>query len=103
MVVQQGFLSKFAATNDSSWTELEYGRLGKLKLRGLAGALDIIVAYMAIGLGLQADRAARLRSYKILKENIAPREEVLTILLGDWNWVAEDRDRWCFESKSWTG
>ena len=103
LVVQKGFLSKFAATNDSSWTELEYGRLGKLKLRGLAGALDIIVAYMAIGLGLQADRAARLRSYKILKENIAPREEVLTILLGDWNWVAEDRDRWCFESKSWTG
>ncbi len=100
--VSDRFLEAFHTIHDSDWQELEQGRIGRLSLRGSTGALDIYIVYLQSGQEADA-RAARARSRRILADAIAPQSQVLSIIMGDWNFVEDARDRWSLEAGAWSG
>ena len=66
------------------------------------GALDLVIVYLPAGNDTDT-REQRLYMMNQLKASIAPNNEVLTIMMGDWNFVREHRDRFSFEAKDYTG
>ena len=104
LVVKDSFLQQFnEIVRDDDWVEIEPGRMAKLCLRGPHGSLDlIIVVYLASGAD-SAIRAARHRSISLLDASIADKASVLSITMGDFNFVERNDDRWCNEDKAWTG
>ena len=90
--VKETFLAKFNPVTEDSWEEIEYGRAGVLRLRGPNGALDIFVVYHHTGDSAEA-KASRESTRTVLANSIKPQAEALTILMGDFNYVAHRRDR----------
>ena len=83
---------------DPELLQVEPGRLALLRLRGPHGALDLGVWYAQTGYR-QYDRSD-LRSR--LVAHLRPASQVLTILGGDFNHVAQARDRFESTRATWT-
>ena len=106
VVVKRSFLELFGAV-EPGWHHIVPGRSAVLQLRGSAGAMDIHVVYFATGVdGMVVPRGAvipegvddaarqqRCRMMGDLAAAIAPAREVLSIVLGDFNWVVQKEDR----------
>ena len=87
--------------DDSSWKEeIDPGRAARLSLRGPNGALDIYVCYLPTGSEHEDQKQHVIRR---LRESLAPNNSVLSILMGDWNFVMQDEDRICLRSMQFTG
>jgi exonuclease III len=100
--MRKTFLEKFNDITEHSWDEIEPGRVGRLRLQGPNGNLDIFVVYLQAGSNIE-NRADRLASMKLISNHIAPKEHTLSVMMGDWNFAHNPEDRWCFENKAWTG
>jgi len=102
IILNRDFLCKFnTIIPNRDWVEVIPGRVAILKLRGRLGALDIICAYLPTG---DSTFAAQRRSDIIsMGSHIQPNTEVLTVLAGDFNFVENERDRYCTSSGNWTG
>ena len=103
IILKQSFLDKFATVQKGDFQELEPGRVARLRLRGPEGHLDIWTIYLTTGEGTTADLRARNHSHSIIRANLAPRDRVLSLLSGDWNYVVSNQDRWSCASKQWSG
>jgi hypothetical protein len=101
LIIKEEFLNKFNPVTDTSWEYIETGRAAVLRLRGPSGALDIFVIYLATGdSGGKMQRAETLRK---VAAAMRPREEVLSLIVGDFNFVASARDRFNKQQATWTG
>ena len=101
------FLAKFDAR--PMWTVIMKGRAAKFSLRGPEGSLDIVVSYFHTGAVItehdlfDVPPAARLScgNFPALRahlrsrvaSSLSPKNEVLTLLAGDCNYVTEKADR----------
>ena len=100
-----------------SWEEAVPGRAGVLRLRGPEGGLDLWALYFATGVrayvrprgaappeqeaaGLRTQRA---RMREVVSAAVSRREEVLSVLAGDFNWVTKAEDRWNKAAGTHTG
>ena len=80
------FLENFDIPSKADWETIVKGRAAKLKLRGPKGALDIISVYGAAG--STRDRVdERIDLINKIGKVVANRNEVLTIIAGDMNFV----------------
>ena len=106
IIVKKQFLGQFDAA-PPNWIETVPGRAAVLQLRGNAGALDLHVVYFATGsdgmvvprgaaipAGVDEDaRRQRRQMRTALAGRMAPASEALSIVMGDFNWVARREDR----------
>jgi exonuclease III len=99
--VKETFLAKFNPVTNESWVEIEQGRAGVLRLRGAEGALDIFVLYHHTGSSALA-KAARDSTRTNISAAVRPQPEVLSILMGDFNYVAHKRDRFSKVDANWS-
>ena len=96
------------------WEVIERGRAGVLRLDGPVGSLDLVVAYFPTGSGQAtftdnagdarlnaAAERARLRIK--IQAALRPAESCLSVVAGDFNWVADDSDRISMSSASESG
>ena len=115
IVVQESFLARFDSTTPHL-VELLPGRLAKLPLRGIDGALDIIVAYFPTGTRRMLDglpsssppepevslRRQREDLSRLLRRQLST-QKVLTIVAGDFNFVHATEDRMNKDTGKFTG
>ena len=80
LAVKNMFLQQFNPVTLDDWDQFELGRMAKLSLRGPQGGLDLIVAYLPTGSGTDVEKR---RILDILARNVAPKDEVLTLIMGD--------------------
>ena len=100
LVIKQTFLQQFNPTHDDDWVHIVPGRVGRLSLRGALGCLDIVVAYFPTGQEGAHDRMAIMDK---MSHHIQSRETTLTVMIGDWNFVLEDNDRFSKATGAWSG
>ena len=100
LMLRNEFLDKFNPCLPTDWQEIEPGRSAILHLKGPQVAIDIVVIYWATGEG---SKASRRRSREVLAGQIAPAYKVLTVLAGDFNYVADRSDRICEKTAALTG
>jgi len=101
LLLKQEFLNKFNPVNpERDWNPIVPGRVGILSLQGSLGSLDIVVAYFATG---QEGSSQQQNALWTISRHLRPRERVLTVMMGDWNFVTEDKDRFCKTHGGWTG
>ena len=101
LYVQHRFLRQFNPISPGrDWLEIVPGRLAVLSLGGVHGALNIVVAYLPTG-----SQGLKQRSNAIaeLSRIIRPQTQALTIMVGDWNFVTDTKDRYCKTQCKWTG
>ena len=98
--VKHDFLKLFNPTTEDSLQHIYGGRAAKLSLKGPNGNLDIIVV---CGRANLEDREERRRMYENIGAKIAPADTTLTIIMGDFNFVTEEKDRWSTDSGTWSG
>ena len=117
LIVKESLLQKFDP--NPAWKIILPGRAAKLELRGPEGALDLVVAYFPTGnrpeghdfYGFSAAEIERASSFHSLRgclrsrlsRSLAPRSSALTILAGDFKYVADDFDRISIHSAMSTG
>ena len=89
------FLAQFS---HSSWVELEPGRVAVLRCEGANGAFDIFCVYLDCD-----DWNLRQNSLKIIRDNIRPKDQVLSIITGDFNFVEFSEDRWNITGEAFSG
>ena len=106
IVIKKSFLQQFAIV-PPRWVQLVPGRAAVLQLRGTGGALDLHVVYFATGepgmvqpRGMDvpgnvdaAVREQRRSMRSILAAAMSPRADVLSMVMGDFNWVTRPEDR----------
>ena len=116
VVVSKRFLSRFQAA-EPAWEVIVPGRAAVLRLRGAEGRLDLFVLYFPTGkvgevevqdAAVQADLQATIRQQRLEMRSrvaaaMAPQASALSVLMGDFNWVTEERGRFNLESRSFTG
>ena len=73
--------------------------MGILRLNGPSGALDIVTVYLDTG-DATTRRTAEMR---IIAGVFRLKEQALTLLLGDFNFVTNDRERWNKRQSQWSG
>ena len=100
LAVKHSFLQNFNTTHDRDWQEIAPGRAAKLSLRGPSGGLDLYVCYLPTG---SQSEEQKVHIINQLRENISSNDSVLTILMGDWNFVMETEDRLCLRTMDFTG
>ena len=100
ILLREQFLQHFRPVQDDDWEEIVPGRIAVLHLGGSEGSLDLVTIYMQTGASAD-DRAARSEAYELLARRCRPSSEVLTVLLGDWNFTREARERISLETGSW--
>ncbi len=91
LLVKDTFLEKFNPGKQSGWVELIPGRLGRLRLEGPLGSLDIYVTYMHTGSN-NSDRQDRAHIARVLLQNMASKAERLSLVMGDFNFVTHKSD-----------
>ncbi|CAK0851716.1 unnamed protein product [Prorocentrum cordatum] len=117
ITVKNSFLRQF--TDSPRWKIILRGRAAVLQLRGPGGALDLVVTYFHTGAAMaqhdidaagllhlhRAPTAAELREAlrRRLAQQITHQDAALTILGGDFNYVAEVADRRCATTAVATG
>ena len=95
LIVSKAFLAKFSTC---SWVEIQSGRIAKLQLRGRHGELDIFICYLCPH--SKTDRAV---SFRLLSQNVKPSGQTLSVVMGDFNVVTSNHDRWCKTSGAYIG
>ena len=100
LAVKRTFLQHFNHTTDAAWHEIIPGRAARLSLRGASGALDLYVCYLPTG---SMNEEQRQHTINKIRDNIAPNDKVLSILMGDWNFVMNNEDRLCLSTMQFTG
>ena len=98
--IKHTFLQHFNPTTNASWQEIVPGRAAKLSLRGPSGAVDMYVCYLPTG---SQNEDQKLHTINSIRESLAPNNTVLSILMGDWNFVMHDEDRLCMRTMQFTG
>ena len=94
VAVSKDFLKNFGPIDEKSdWVTIVEGRAAKLRLRGMHGALDIITIYATSG-NTQEKTEERLDLIWKVNCYIDDKNEVLTIISGDFNFVEKPDDRW---------
>jgi len=63
--------------------------------------MDLYSVYLPTGPG--SHRAARTAIARTLAGVMAPRSHTLSVIMGDFNYVLENEDRWTRESGAWSG
>ena len=94
--ISEQFINQFDPHPE--WQEISPGRMAILRLRGPQGALDLCVIYMHTG----ASRRDRDGLRGSLAPALRPSNQALTMVAGDFNYVACARDRFSGESAQWT-
>lgn len=110
LLISEAFLQQFDESF-TSWDILVPGRAAVLRLGGRHGRLDLFVNYFATGvnheIGNIADRSEvkqqRAHMRRILEQQVHPREQVWTLMMGDHNWVTQREDRICKATAEYTG
>ena len=97
--VKKAFLQHFNPITDRSWVEVEPGRATILLLDGHLGSLDLCVVYLRTG----AARARRDATKAAIIRSLRPQGSCLSLLFGDWNFVADDKERFHKHDAAWTG
>ena len=97
--LKASFLAQFNPADDSSWEQIEPGRAAVLRLRGPRGGLDVFVLYHHTG----DDLSARACTRAAIAAKMRPQSEVLSVVLGDFNYVCRPRDRFSKDTAEWTG
>ena len=107
VVVTEAFLRRFDHT---AWRVLVPGRAGELWLNGGTGDLSIFAVYFATGADELDEedttisaRTSRKRMRQIVASHIAPDSRRLSLLMGDFNWVADDLGRIQLEGQQPSG
>ena len=101
LMLKDKFLARVnPVSSERDWKHIIPGRVGMLSLRGAEGALDLIVAYFATG---QQGAKDRMIAMQKLAQQIKPREEALTIMVGDWNFAKDERGRFSKATCEWSG
>ena len=95
LAVKETCLKNCNPLEDSNWHEFEPGRLAKLALNGPNGALDLYVCYFPTGSTSEEDKRQLIRRKS---DTVAPKDEALTLLMGDWNFVMRTDDRFCLRT-----
>ena len=92
IILSRQFLAQFRPVDETKdWITIVPGHVAVLRLRGAQGSLDIFCVYMPTGTaGSASDREDCIRS---IAEHMNPRDRVLTILSGDFNFVESEGDR----------
>ena len=93
--VKDIFFNKFRETK---WDVLEPGRIAVLRLRGGEGELDIFAAYLSTD-----SSEARQNSIKVLHRATRSKENVLSVVVGDFNFVEFPEDRWNLSAGAFSG
>lgn len=91
-------MTSSAPSTEENWEHIENGRAAVLRLRGQSGALDIFVIYLASG-----DRGSRLDTMRRVAVAMKERGAVLSVMVGDFNFVTSSRDRFNKDAASWIG
>ena len=112
IIVRSSFLNRFGS-HPPEWQEIAPGRLAKLTLRGPEGSLQILTGYMPTGTRRQLhpteeDPASALslrRQRQLLSGKIkdALKDDILTILAADFNFVTSNEDRLSTTTGGFTG
>ena len=97
--VRPQFLQRFSATTPTSWQEIAPGRAAVLRLDGPAGSLDIYTVYMPTG----TQQHLRRQLARDIAASLRPAPQVLTLLLGDWNFLADATDAHANATAAWSG
>ena len=99
LLVRTAFLQQFFPITEHSWQELIPGRAAVLRLDGPQGSLDLFTVYMHTG----RQTEARAQVTRALATAMRPQSQVLSIMMGDWNFVVDTTDRFEGEEARWTG
>lgn len=94
------FLQQFNEVQPGDWEVVEEGRAGVLRLRGQQGSLDIHNVYLETG---GEGRRSRQRTLDKLRTKCSPRNKVLNVLAGDFNFVGGKEDRFNKDSGQFVG
>ena len=76
--------------------EVEPGRVAILHLRGPKGNLDVVCVYLDAG-----PPHARIASMRKLGGCLASKDAVLSIVVGDFNFVNDAQGRWSSSNSNW--
>ena len=95
LVIRQSFLAKFAALGEDNWLVIVKGRVGRLRLCGTRGTLDLFVVYLD-----PADHTSQVDCIRLLGEHIDSRAH--TLIFGDYNFVHNAADRYVKASGAWS-
>ena len=93
LVVKRSFLQNFA---QSEWEVITRGRIGRLKMSGEKGSLHIYVVYLDPDCHKQ-----KIESIKALGAKLDPRAH--SLIIGDFNFVESDCDRFLKSTGAWSG
>ena len=97
VVVKHAFLKQFNTINpDQDWIILIPGRLATLRLHGPHGNLDITCAYFDA-----TSHDARRSAIHVLSQSLRGRSVALSIVMGDFNFVMDRKDRWSSLGGDW--
>ena len=99
LLVRTSFLQQFLPLTEGSWQEILPGRAAVLRLDGPQGSLDLFTVYMHTG----RQTAARTQVARALAAAMRPQSQVLSLMMGDWNFVMDTTDRFEGEEARWTG
>ena len=100
LLVRRDFLAKFNEVDDDAMQILVTGRVGRLPLRGPQGALDLYVVYMPTGSNTSWERIQIMRTIAM---HMQSQSQVLSLVMGDFNFAAHVRDRWSKVQGNWSG
>ena len=102
IILKSDFLKRFNKIDPiKDWVQIKKGYVAVLKLRGPEGNLDIFCCYYPTGDKVKS--SDRQKVSHSISANIASKDEVLTILSGDFNFVEHNTDRWNLQGGGWTG
>ena len=99
ILVNNKFLARFDPPRSRALEAVEPERVGALRLQGPVGRLDLFVVYAETGDARDARQGMRER----LGRAIVPPTQALSMVAGDWNYVALTEDRFSADPLRWTG
>ena len=100
LIIKEVFLRQFSAIRQADWVEPLAGRVAALHLTGPHGSISIAVAYFPSGHGQEGERQHARRCIRELMES---KPHALWIVMGDFNYVTKDSDRYCLHTQTFSG
>ena len=102
LIVHNDFLKQFDKVDPNrDWIRIVPGNVARLRLRGPSGALDLFCVYFPTGDATYSEE--RKQAVLEISNNVFPKEEVLSLMAGDFNFVENVHDRLCTSSGELTG
>jgi len=97
IALKHEFLANFdTVIPDLDFEEVVSGRIAILHLHGPQGNLDIVCVYMDA-----SSSQARQTTIRKLAAALRPQSTTLTVMMGDFNFVMNPRDRWSTSKLGW--